>query len=180
MDFEQVLTTLLALLEQGQIRYGVVGGFALGILGVPRATQDFDLLVDREDLSRVHSILKRLGYARHALTENVSHYQPDAAWGSINILHAFRKYSVAMLRRVNTVPVLNGSRQIKVLQPEDLVGLKVQVMTNDPLRASKERADIESLAAAYGSRLDWDRIQEFYELFDLKDEAIMLRRQYAQ
>jgi len=43
MDFELVLTTLLEQFHAQGIRYGVIGGFALGLLGIPRATMDYEL-----------------------------------------------------------------------------------------------------------------------------------------
>jgi hypothetical protein len=36
-------------------------------------------------------------------------------------------------------------------------------MFNDPTRRSQEVADIERLATLYGEKLDWDRIEEFYD-----------------
>jgi hypothetical protein len=55
-------------------------------------------------------------------------------------------------------------------------------MSNDPERMAQERNDIERLMARYGRRLNWDRIQEFYDLFGLGDEAKRLRERfdYAQ
>jgi len=37
-------------------------------------------------------------------------------------------------------------------------------------------ADIERVMAVYGQRLDWQRIDEFYELFDLSDDARRLKQ----
>jgi len=38
VDFELVLKRLLAEFDGDRIRYAVIGGFALGVLGVPRQT----------------------------------------------------------------------------------------------------------------------------------------------
>ncbi|MBI3082831.1 MAG: hypothetical protein HYY90_00455, partial [Candidatus Omnitrophica bacterium] len=66
------MKTLLQQFEQQRIRYGVIGGFALGLLGAPRSTMDLDFLVHREDLEALHQLLSRLGYQRDVLLENVS------------------------------------------------------------------------------------------------------------
>jgi hypothetical protein len=172
MDFERVVRTLLGDLEREGIRYGAIGGFALGALGVPRATTDMDFLVHREDLERLHQLFTRLGYQRFVQTENVSHYRhAQDAWGSIDVLHAFRTVALAMLERARSYPIFGGTQAIKVLQAEDVIGLKVQAMANDPLRRAQEAADIEALMTRYGKGLDWDRIQEFYKLFELGEEA---------
>ena len=178
MDFERILEALLRLFEEEKIRYGVIGGFALGLLGVPRATMDLDFLVHRDDLGRLHQRLTGLGYHREAALENVSHYvHPTSPGGAIDIIHAFRPYALEMLERVQTAS-LQSLHTIRVLQPEDIIGFKVQALANNPLRRVKETLDIEALAGRYGSALDWNRIQRYYDLFDLGQEAAALRARY--
>ena len=180
MDFEQVLQALLSRFEEQRIRYAVMGGFALGALGVPRATMDMDFLIHRDDLERVHKILGELGYGRLAHMENVSTYvHQESRWGRIDILHAFRTYSLRMLERSRAQPIFAGRQVIKVLEPEDVIGFKVQALANNPIRRKKEEVDIEALMAQLGSRLDWSRIQEYYDLFDLGEEARQLRARFG-
>lgn len=183
MDFEIVLKTLISEFARLKIRCAVIGGFALGVLGVPRQTLDLDFLVHRDDLEKLDKALTILGYSRVFHSENVSQYRHrDSAWGSVDFIHAFRNISLAMLDRAENYPALGGKQSLKTTQPEDLIGLKVQAMSNDPERMAQERNDIERLMARYGRRLNWDRIQEFYDLFGLGDEAKRLRERfdYAQ
>ncbi len=180
MDFEQVLRSVLAAFAKEKIRYAAIGGFALGALGVPRATSDFDILVHRDDLDRLDQTLVALGYRREIRMENVSHYRhPQASWGGIDVLHAFRKPSLAMLERAQSRPVFGQSQHIMVLQPEDIIGLKVQAMANNPIRRPQDQADIEAVMTRHGRQLDWDRIQEYYEVFDLGQDARQLRTRFA-
>jgi hypothetical protein len=179
MDFERVLRSLLADFNHQQIRYAAIGGFALGVLGVPRATMDLDFLVQRDDLHKLHRVLTTLGYQRYVQTENVSQYRhADALWGSVDIVHAFRKAALGMLARAKSYPIFGGTQEVRVVNPEDVIGLKVQAMVNDPDRRAQEMADIERIMAAYGRRLDWQRVEEFYELFDLVDDAKRLRGRF--
>lgn len=180
MDFERVLTSLVTAFEQARIRYAAIGGFALGVLGVPRATMDLDCLVHRDDLEAVHRIFGELGYARLARTEHASHYvHRDSQWGRIDLLHALRKYSLNMLERARAYPIFNGQHTIKVLEPEDLVGYKIQAMANNPLRRKHEEADIETVMMRFGRALDWNRIQEYYDLFELNEEGRQLRERFG-
>jgi hypothetical protein len=180
VDFEQVFKTLLGELERCQVRYAVIGGFAVAVLGLARATVDLDLLVHRDDLGRLHDILAGMGYQRLASTENVSRYvHSDAAWGSLDILHAFRKPSLQMLERTQALPIFAGTQTIRVVQPEDAIGLKVQAMANDPRRRTRELADIEALMELHGSTLDWDRIQTYFDLFGLSEEARQLTTRFG-
>jgi hypothetical protein len=179
MDFERVLKNLLQGFDQRRIRYALMGGFALGALGAPRATMDLDFLVHRDDLESLHALMVSLGYARRYHTENVSQYaSQDAAWGGVDVVHAFRTVSLAMLDRATEKPILGRSRLVRLLQPEDLIGLKVQALANDPTRRMKEMADIEALMQVYHTALDWTRLAEFFELFGLSDELRALRGRF--
>jgi Nucleotidyl transferase AbiEii toxin, Type IV TA system len=62
VDFFQELKDLLDALEGGAIEYALCGGVALAIHGVPRATQDIDLLVRPEDLDRLREVVRRCGF----------------------------------------------------------------------------------------------------------------------
>ena len=179
MDFELVLKTLLAEFARLEIRAAAIGGFALGVLGVPRQTMDLDFLVHREDLEKLDELLVRLGYRREFHSENVSQYRhPDNAWGSVDFIHAFREISLSMLERAVDHPTLGGSQSLRTARPEDVIGLKVQAMCNDPARQVQEQSDIERLMARYRRELDWQRIQEFYEVFGLADEAKKLKARF--
>jgi hypothetical protein len=179
VDFELVLQSLISEFSRLKIRCAAVGGFALGVLGAPRQTLDLDFLVHWDDLEKLDATLKTLGYARVFRSENVSQYRhPDTAWGSVDFIHAFRKVSLAMLDRAKDYPALGGTQSLRAAQPEDVIGLKVQAMFNDPERRAQEQNDIERLMARYGRRLDWDRIQDFYDVFGLIGEAKKLRERF--
>ena len=181
VNFERVLEALLGEFDCRHIRYAAIGGFALGVLGYPRTTIDLDFLVHKDDLNKVHDLLTNLGYQRVVHTENVSQYRhDDDAWGSIDLIHAFRKTSLAMLARVKSYPVFGEKRTVKAVDPEDVIGLKVQAMVNDPDRRPQELADIERLMDLYGSKLDWKRIQEYYDVFGLGEEAKRLRKRFRR
>lgn len=152
----------------------------MGALGAPRATVDLDFLIHRDDLKALDQIMTGLGYLSYARTENVSHYRhPQGRWGAVDVLHAFRHFSLGMLERAASLPIFGGARTIRVLQPEDIIGLKVQVMANNPLRRAQETVDIEALLAVYGRRLDWNRVQEYFDLFELGAETRRLRERFG-
>jgi hypothetical protein len=181
VDFERVLRALLAEFDRRHIRYAAIGGFAMGVLGAARATMDLDFLVHRDDLDMLHESLTVLGYQRSVHTENVSQYHhTDSAWGSVDFVHAFREASLAMLARSRAYPVFAGSQTMRVVDPEDVIGLKVQAMTNDPQRRPQDSADIERLMDTFSTDLDWNRVQDYYDLFGLGDEASRLRGRFER
>jgi hypothetical protein len=62
VDFFQELKELLAALEDAHLDYALCGGVALAIHGAPRATQDIDILLRREDLDRLRQVVRPRGF----------------------------------------------------------------------------------------------------------------------
>lgn len=180
MDFKMVLEKLLGEFESRQIRYALMGGFALGLWGVPRTTVDMDFLVALEDMESIHGVLSAAGYERVYHSENVSQYTSGlAVFGEIDIIHAFREASFNMLARAEKKKIFGGKTTIPVLVPEDIIGLKVQAMANNPSRQATDLSDIESLMELYGNKLDWSRIEEYFSLFGKSVLAGELKKKYG-
>ena len=60
LDFKE----FLRLLNEHKVRYLLVGGYAVGYYGYPRATQDIDVWIDRnpENASRIETVLRVFGF----------------------------------------------------------------------------------------------------------------------
>jgi len=61
LALRMVLEKLLPRFEAQGIRYALIGGLALGLLGVGRATMDIDFLVLRDDMPVVDRLMTELG-----------------------------------------------------------------------------------------------------------------------
>ncbi len=180
MDFEKVLPLILNEFKRENVHYALMGGVAMSAWGVVRATVDLDYLVLAEDMEKIEKIMQKYGYQCIYKTENVSQYRSDLKiYGSIDFLHAFRETARAMLERAVVKKVYNEQYEVRVLCPEDLVGLKVQAMVNDPEREMKEKADIDSIAIALGSQLDWKVIEDYYRMLNKSDDFEVLKRKYV-
>jgi len=180
MDFKVVTEKILSAFNNAQVRHALMGGFALGMWGIHRATVDIDFLVHRDDLDKVRSIMSEMGYECTYHTENVSQYiSSQSVFGEVDFIHAFREASLGMLERAEEKEIFSGELKIRVLIPEDLIGLKVQAIANDEARKASELADIEALSALYGARLDWVRIDEYFSIFGFEEMAKELRRKYC-
>ncbi len=179
MDFKKVLEGLLEEFDKRQVRYALMGGFALGLWGVPRATVDIDFLVTLDDMGNVHDIISSLGYSRKYHSENVSQYiSPHAVFGQVDFIHAFREASLGMLERAEKKEIFGGRRTINVLVPEDIIGLKIQAMANNPSRTAVDLADMQALMDLHGNNLDWATIEEYFGLFDMSPLAVELRKKH--
>ena len=167
MDFERVLRDLVSDFNEREVPYAMTGGSALGALGISRATMDVDFLVARDALPQVDDIMQRRGYRLRFRSENVSHFVADSLrLGQVDFLHAFREISTSMLERAPEVSLFGGSLRLRTLRPEDLVGLKVQALANDPRRERQDLADIDRLAERFSAEMDWEGVREYFALFD--------------
>jgi len=65
-DFKELLESL----NKNRVRYLLVGGYAVGIYGYPRATNDLDIFVaaNEENATRVVEALKEFGFGGESLT----------------------------------------------------------------------------------------------------------------
>jgi len=179
LDFRTVTKKLLSAFTEQNVAYGLIGGYAVGLWGVPRGTVDMDFLVRRDDMPKVHSIMASLGYEVRFASENVTQFMSSSAtFGEIDYLHAFREASLGMLERTVEKTLFQDGVSIKVLIPEDLIGLKVQAFANDKRREPIDMYDIETLMRIHGKTLDWELMRDYFELFESLDLFAELKRKY--
>lgn len=82
-----------------------------------------------------------------------------------------------MLKRAESLEVFDGVR-VKVVQVEDLIGLKIQTLVNNPNRADRDWMDIRMLldaSAEQSARVDWELLADYLEIFRMKDKLSELR-----
>lgn len=176
MDYKTVLRSIIKEFEANNVHYALIGGFALGLWGVIRATMDLDFLAARDDMGRIDAIVSALGYKSFYRTENLTQYRAEnEVYGELDFLHAFRSHSMGMLKRAGTKQVFGGEIVLKVLLPEDLIGLKVQAMVNDPRRRAVDMSDIESLIDLHEKSMDWPLVEEYFSMFGMADVVKEIR-----
>ena len=183
MDFVKVTSSLLRDFSKENVHYAVIGGFALGFWGVTRATIDMDFLLLLDDAEKADAILGNHHYQQTFSSENVARYQSsDADFGTIDIIFAFRQISKTMLDRAVEVE-LGDDLKIVSLQPEDLIGLKVQAIANDSARRDRDLSDINALLSARitaGEEVDWQLLKEYFDLFAFNDLFEEIKRTHDQ
>lgn len=179
MDFKSVTEKLTAAFEAKGVLYGLIGGYAVSLWGLPRATVDLDFLVRRGDMTKVREIAESLGYRCIHSSDNVSQFDSDDTnLGEIDFLHAFRPASMSMLERMEFKEIYDGKVRIPVIRPEDLIGLKVQAIANSPARMAIDLGDIEGLMQLCSNSMDWRRIEEYFALFTMLDLFNELKERY--
>ena len=178
MDLKRALTILVAEFEKNNVSYAIIGGFAIGALGIPRSTIDLDFLVPADRLNTIEAIMLTLGYKKVFASENVSQYvSPSAEMGEVDFIHAFRPISLKMLAEAETISVFGKEAKVKVLKAEDIIALKLQSINNDPNRLARDGYDIEELMK--NRKLDWERLKTYFNLFGLDERFSELRTKYG-
>ncbi|HOV14227.1 MAG TPA: hypothetical protein PK771_08085 [Spirochaetota bacterium] len=168
MDFKQTLILIINELNTSQIDYGLIGGFAMGLFGIDRATTDLDFLINVKDIDKIKHILLTNGYELLFYSENVLQFvSPIKDFGEIDILIAKREVSLDMLKNTIKKSILDDSIDIKILTPEDIIGLKLQAIKNDKDRESVDRNDIKYLMKNF--RLNNSRIKKYADLLNMKE-----------
>jgi hypothetical protein len=182
MDFGQTLPSVVSAFQRSNLHFALIGGLAISFHGIQRSTLDADFILLMDDLEAAHTILLKLGYNREFHSENVSHYlSQNPALGRIDILHALRPIAEGMISRAKQFP-LTPEHTIPVADIEDIIGLKIQAACNDPSRHRSDWNDIHSLiehSAQNSLQLDWLRLADYLDLFDLGETLPDLRLTYA-
>lgn len=176
-----VIEKVFLKLAEANIRFALMGGFAMGALGIVRSTSDIDILLLATDVPKTEKILKQFHYVKKFQSENVTHFHSELKpFGQIDIIHASRPISKKMLQRAVSINVFKQT-PLNVLLPEDIIGLKLQALSNDPTRAPQEKSDIDLILKHLSKNkkaIDWPTIEEYFKLFDLEPELQHLKKQY--
>ena len=169
MNLKEVLKTLIAIFNEQKIDFVLSGGLALSTMNIFRFTKDIDFLIFEESREKVHEIMIKLGYELQdfSSTEIISYLSPLRVFGQVDFLLAKRKYTKAMMRRAAVKDVFNGDFQVKTLRIEDLIGLKIQAIFNDPEnRYLIDAPDIQRLLSIHQNNIDLEIIREYFKIFD--------------
>lgn len=171
MDFILVFKFILETFKREKIDFALIGGFALQAAGITRTTGDIDMLVLKEDKEKIKDVMIKHRYKLlHESDDTLNFYSDKFELGRIDFLLAYRKYALSMLKRAEEKDIFKGKFKIKVIKVEDQIGLKVQSISNDSSRMSRDMADIEQLIRYNYPRLDTGLVREYFKLFDREAE----------
>ncbi|MDP2911437.1 MAG: nucleotidyltransferase family protein [Candidatus Omnitrophota bacterium] len=171
MDFILIFKFLLETFKREKIDFALIGGFALQAAGITRTTGDIDMLVLKDDSEKIKDIMIKHRYELiHESSDVLNFYSDKFELGRIDFLLAHRKYALSMLKRAEEKDILKGEFKIKVIKIEDQIGLKVQSSSNDPLRMSRDMADIEQIIKYNYQKIDIELLREYFRLFDREPE----------
>ncbi|HXH13966.1 MAG TPA: hypothetical protein VNP04_29895 [Alphaproteobacteria bacterium] len=137
---------ILQTLNQAEIRYAIIGAVALGYYATPRATQDIDVLVKREDIPRVQRLFRPY-YLRGTAVVMVF----DVEGTHLDVLPARLRLGRTAID--NAVDVLVDDVPAKVVAVRDLLLLKLLAIPDRP-QLDKRRQDEADVTAILRQNAD--------------------------
>lgn len=166
MTPEEALTIVVEYLEAAGIEYMITGSFASNLHGVPRTTQDADVLigVSEETLEQFLSLIEDDFYvskeaAREALRRrdmfNIIHF--ETAFKIDLIVRKQRPYASAEFRRRQRVEFLG--RACWFASPEDTILAKLE--WSEKGESERQYHDAVGVAEMQGDDLDWGYLHEW-------------------
>ena len=131
---------ILQMLNAERIQYAIIGAVALGYHATPRATQDIDILVRREDIPRLQRLLQKY-YLRGTAVVMVF----DVEGTHLDVLPANLRLTRGAID--NAIAVLVHDVPAKVVSVRDLLLLKLLAIPDrpDPVKAMQDRTDVAAL-----------------------------------
>jgi hypothetical protein len=169
MDLKKVLKILIERLQAEEIDFVLIGGLALSTMKIFRFTQDLDFLIHEDAKEKIHAIMTNLAYEKQDFNsdEIVSYFSPLGSFGQVDFMLARRKYTKAMMSRAEKKPVFDESCEVKILLPEDIIGLKIQAIHNDPgNRLPVDGSDIQQLLRLHHHNMDMRLVREYFKIFE--------------
>lgn len=137
-----------------------IGGLAVNVHHVVRATTDIDFLVAAIDADSVHTALLDLGYQCIYRSDDAANYSRKDQ--RLDLIYAHRSYSTELLMRARSHAFPIGS--IRVVSVEGLIGFKLQALLNNPSRVRDEQ-DIRDLLRANLDQMDMGELRKYFVLF---------------
>lgn len=168
MEYKKVLAAILAELEKHNIPYAIVGAVAMGFWGVRRDTVDIDLLVKAADREKVIAFMKGIGYD-HMIASNFADQFGHLMKGMGLVDFLYTKREQGIIEDGKTFKGINKDIDVRVAMPEDIIGLKLDAIKNNPKREIRDWADIQAIVEVLGDNLDWTKIRNYCKLLDVEE-----------
>lgn len=139
-DTSNFLERVIQLLEENGVRYCVIGGVAVNAYVAPVVTEDLDIVIATDDLSRARELLDAQVETR-AFPHSLNVYDPGSRLQvQLQLEHELQGFFARA-----TVEEVVGMR-LPVARREDLVDAKVRAACDPAGRPSKRMKDVLDLA----------------------------------
>lgn len=151
----------LTMFANSDTQPALIGGLAVAVHQVVRATKDVDFLVAAEVADKIHNALLNLGYCCLYRSEDAANYVRGTE--GLDLLYAHRPLARRLLAQATPRDTPMG--RLRVISVEGLIGFKLQGFTNDATR-TRDLDDIRALLKIHRASLDLAELREYFALFN--------------
>ncbi len=177
-ELRGLLTRLVALLDGAGVPFMVAGSFASTAHGMPRTTQDLDLVIDPPNAAALDALVESFApeqyyvdadAARDALARRSMFNVIDLAsgWKIDLILRKNRPFSRGEFARRMTLTLLDVA--VFVASAEDTIVAKLEWSMQSG-GSERQRRDVAGILATMGSELDRDYVERWVRDLALEEE----------
>jgi hypothetical protein len=183
-DLQGLLDRLVRLLDAAHVPFMIVGSFASSAHGLPRTTQDLDIVVDPPSPGALDALVRSMSpgeyyvdadAARDALRRQSMFNVIDHAsgWKVDFIIRRNRAFSRDEFARRMRIPLLDVP--IFVASPEDTIVAKLE-WSKQSGGSERQRRDIAGIVATVGQELDRAYVERWVHDLDLAEEWAAAQR----
>jgi len=182
MSVGEFLARLTRVLDDANIPTMFCGSIASTYYGIPRTTQDVDLVVDLrpDDVPRLLAAFPEDQYyvSEDAVRDAVRRRSPfniidfETGWKADLIVRRARAFSAEELTRRRRVEILGA--EVWVATPEDTILAKLEWAAMSD--SERQLRDVTSILQIRGEKLDWDYMARWADELGVHDALQRLRR----
>lgn len=185
MRQEEILLKLLDRLDKDGIAYFVTGSFASNVHGVPRVTQDADIVV-KASLKQLMKLAKDLEadfyVSEEAIREAV---EQERIFNAIHFADGFKfdliplkKNPYDQLRFERRIPIEFEGKKIYFSSAEDIILAKLQWASLSD--SERQVRDASGIAAVQGDSLDWNYLNLWADRLGVANLLAKIRPRRAE
>ena len=176
-DLRDLLERIVPALQQAGVPFMVAGSFASTAHGLPRATQDLDIVIDptgkslaallallAPEVYYVDADVARDAFRTHGMFNVIDH---ATGWKIDFIFRKDRSFSEQEFERRRPITLLGV--EVSMASAEDTIVAKLE-WSKLGGGSERQRRDIAGMLATVGDELDYGYIERWLSELDLSDE----------
>jgi len=159
-----ILASLNELFKSFKHPYALIGGVAVLLHGFVRHTDDIDLMVycSTQDFARLHMYANAQGFrASQSRTGNMLVMTHKASGAQVEILRATSPAEKRGIQRAKSTNVLGTTFQVMTV--EDIIILKIETVTKNPSRKTRDWPDVAGLLGILKYPQDFNRVVSYVD-----------------
>jgi len=177
-ELQQLLQRVVRILDGAGVPFMIAGSFAAATHGLPRTTQDLDIVIDPPSPEALDTLLRSMSPEEYYVDMDAAHdalsrrgmfnvVDQTSGWKIDFIIRKARAFSREEFARRMNLPMLGVP--VFVASPEDTIVAKLE-WSRLSGGSERQRRDIAGIIATVGERLDRGYIERWVRDLDLAEE----------